>query len=195
MSTPSNPRMMSPAMAGIKLNPSPSPFLKNNTPLRSPVKSSRAEANLALRQVIGTTTSSANAFDSLPSGRCFAYTAGAAAVMASVDEEHNITQRFFRARPTTNPINPSASIYGGPSTPTQNESRNRTAASLRDAGFGNSPLASPATVDWPDSPSNRAWTLKDKIKAATCVSFSPDEKFLAVGEVRTDRCARYCVLD
>lgn len=184
MSTPSNSRMMSPAVAGIKLNPSPSPFLKNS-PLRSPIKSSRAEANLALRQVIGTTTSSANAFDSLPTGRCFAYTAGAAAVMASVDEDHNVTQRFFRARPTTNPINPSASIYGGPSTPTQNESRNRTAASLRDAGFGNSPLASPAAIEWPDSPSSRAWTMKEKIKAATCVSFSPDEKFLAVGEVCT----------
>lgn len=185
MSTPSHSRMTGPAIAGIRLNPSPSPFLRN-APLRSPVKSSRAEANLALRQVIGTTTSSANAFDSLPSGRCFAYTAGAAAVMAFVDEENNIVQRFFRARPTTNPINPSASIYGGPATPTQNESRNRTAASLRDAGFGGSPLASPAAIEWPDSPSSRAWTMKEKIKAATCVSFSPDEKFLAIGEACTD---------
>jgi hypothetical protein len=25
--------------------------------------------------------------------------------------------------------------------------------------------------------------MKEKIKAATCVSFSPDEKFFAVGEV------------
>jgi hypothetical protein len=175
--------MMSPAMgAGIKLNPSPSPFLKN-TPMRSPVKSSRTDVSLALRQVIGTTTTSANAFDSLPSGRCFAYTAGAAAVIASVDEQHNVSQRFYRARPTTNPLNPSSSIYGGPSTPTQNESRNRTAASLRDAGFGASPLASPAANDWADSPSNRAWTTKEKIKAATCVSFSPDGKYLAVGEV------------
>ncbi|KAF2848814.1 WD repeat protein-like protein [Plenodomus tracheiphilus IPT5] len=180
--TPSNSRMMSPAIGGIKLNPSPSPYLKNNTALRSPTKSNRTEANLALRQVIGTTTSSANAFDSLATGRCFAYTAGAAAVIASIDEEHAVSQRFYRARPTTNPINPSASIYGGPSTPTQNESRNRTAASLRDAGFGVSPVASPATNDWPDSPSSRAWTMKEKIKAATCVSFSPDGKFLAVGE-------------
>ncbi|KAI8934797.1 hypothetical protein NX059_008482 [Plenodomus lindquistii] len=179
--TPSNSRMMSPAMGGIKLNPSPSPYPKN-TPLRSPVKSSRIEANLALRQVIGTTTSSANAFDSLATGRCLAYTAGAAAVIASIDEDHAVSQRFYRARPTTNPINPSASIYGGPSTPTQNESRNRTAVSLRDAGYGVSPVGSPATNDWPDSPSNKAWTMKEKIKAATCVSFSPDGKFLAVGE-------------
>jgi|TARA_R110002003_G_scaffold41_10_gene2915 hypothetical protein len=181
--TPNNSRMMSPALgAGFKLNPSPSPFLKN-TPLRSPVKPSRAEASLALRQVVGTTANSANAFDSLPSGRCFAYTAGAAAVIATVGEDHHVSQRFYRARPTTNPINASTSIYGGPSTPTQNESRNRTAASLRDAGFGGSPLASPAINDWADSPGNRAWTMKEKIKAATCVSFSPDGKYLAVGEV------------
>lgn len=184
--TPSNSRMMSPALGqGIKLNPSPSPFFKN-APLRSPVKPNRTEASLALRQVVGTTASSANAFDSLPSARCFAYTAGAAAVIATVDDEHHVSQRFFRARPTTNPVNPSSSIYGGASTPTQNESRNRTAASLRDAGFGGSPLASPAAIEWTDSPSSRAWTMKEKIKAATCVSFSPDGKFLAVGEVWCD---------
>jgi hypothetical protein len=181
--TPHNSRMMSPSLGpGIKLNPSPSPFLKN-TPLRSPVKPTRAEVSLALRQVVGTTASSANAFDSLPSARSFAYTAGAAAVIATVDDQHHVSQRFYRARPTTNPINASASIYGGPSTPTQNESRNRTAVSLRDAGYGASPLASPALNDWADSPGSRAWTMKEKIKAATCVSFSPDGKYLAVGEV------------
>lgn len=180
--TPSNPRMMSPAWGpGIKLPPSTSPFLKT-TPLRSPVKAIRGDVTLSLKQVIGTTTSSANAFDSLPSGRSFAFTAGAAAVIATVDEQQQLSQRFYRARPTATPLNPSASVYGGPSTPTQNESRNRTAASLRDAGVGASPLASPVP-EWADSPGNKAWTSKEKIKAATCVSFSPDGKFLAVGEV------------
>lgn len=173
---------MSPAWGGsIKLTPSNSPFLKS-TPLRSPVKANRSEASLALKQAIGTTTNSANAFDSLSSGRSFAYTAGAAAVVATADNEWNVTQRFYRARPTTNPLNPSASVYGGPSTPTQNESRNRTAASLRDAGIGASPLASPAN-DWTDSPGGKTWTARERIKAATCVSFSPDGKYLAVGEV------------
>lgn len=187
--TPSNSRMMSPTLGpGIKLNPSPSPFFKN-TPLRSPVKPTRADVSLALRRVVGTTANSANAFDSLPSANSFAYTAGAAAVIATVDAQHNVSQRFYRARPTTNPINSSSSVYGGPATPTQNESRNRTALSLRDAGFGASPLASPAN-EWSDSPGSRgAWTTKDKIKAATCVSFSSDGKFLAVGEVRRSRVA------
>ncbi|KAF2130891.1 WD repeat protein-like protein [Dothidotthia symphoricarpi CBS 119687] len=178
--TPTNTRMMSPAFGGaIKLTPSSSPFPKN-TPTRSPMK--RAEVSLALRQVIGTTTNSPNAFDSLSSGRCFSYTAGAAAVVATINEEHHVSQRFFRARPTTNPVNPSASIYGGPSTPNQIETRSRTAASLRDAGSGISPHTSPAPSEWADSPNNRAWSNKDKVKAATCVSLSPDGRYLAVGE-------------
>jgi hypothetical protein len=180
--TPSNPRIMSPAWGGsIKLTPSNSPFHKN-TAHRSPVKSSRNDANLALKQVIGATIGSANAFDSLPSGHCFAFTAGAAAVIATVEDGHIVSQRFYRARPATTPLNPSSSVYGGPSTPSQNESRSRAAAALRDGGLGGSPLASPAT-DWSESPSNKAWSAKERIKAATCLSFSPDGKFLAVGEV------------
>ncbi|KAF2200501.1 WD domain-containing protein [Delitschia confertaspora ATCC 74209] len=178
--TPSHPRMMSPALGGIKLTPNNSPFVKS-APLRSPVKSHRSEVGLSLKQVIGTTANSANAFDSLPFGRSFAFIAGAAAVLATVDDEHQISQRFYRARPTTNPINPSTSIYGGPATPTQNESRNRTVTSLRESGLGASPLASPGS-DWTDSPANKAWNTRERIKAATCVSFSPDGRLLAVGE-------------
>ncbi|KAF2639326.1 WD repeat protein-like protein [Massarina eburnea CBS 473.64] len=175
--TPSNPRMSG---GSVRLTPSPSPYQKN-TPLRSPTKSQRTEASLALRQAIGTTTNSANAFDSVSSARSFAFCAGAAAVMATVDEEHHVSQRFFRARPTVIPINGSASVYGGPPTPTQNESRNRTAASLRDTPIGGSPLAAPAN-DKGDSTNNKAWLTRDRIKAATCVAFSADGKFLAVGE-------------
>jgi len=179
--TPHNVSMASPAWgASIKLTPSPSPFLRH-TPQRSPVKAHRTDASLALRQVIGTTTGSANAFDSLPSARSFAFCAGAAAVLATVDDEHHVTQRFYRARPTTAPINPATSVYGGPSTPIQNESRNRTANPLRDIAGGASPYASPAH-DWTDSPGSKTWTARERIKAATCVSFSPDGRFLAVGE-------------
>ena len=178
--TSSNSRVMSPAW-GLKLTPSNSPFVKSAS-LRSPVKSNRQELNLSLRQVIGTTTNTANGFDSLPSGRSFAFTAGAAAVIATVDDNQQVSQRFYRARPNANPLNPSSSIYGGPSTPTNNESRSRTAASLRDMGIGASPLASPGG-DWGDSPGNKTWTARERIKAATCVSFSPDGKYLAIGEV------------
>ncbi|KAL5413578.1 hypothetical protein PMIN04_009377 [Paraphaeosphaeria minitans] len=179
--TPNHPRIMSPAWGnGLKLTPSPSPFLKN-TPLRSPMKAQRAEASLALRQVIGTSASSANSFDSLPDASSFAFCAGAAAVLATVHDDQHVSQRFYRARPTANPINPSSSVYGGPSTPMQNESRNRTAASLRESGIGASPLGSPA-LDWSASPGGTSWSARDRIKAATCVAFSPDGKYLAVGE-------------
>jgi hypothetical protein len=182
--TPSNARMRDATLgAGIKLTPTPSPFATVKSAPRSPIKVVRAEATLALRTVIGTTASNANAFDSLPTARLFAYTAGTAAVVATIDEQHAVSQRFYRARPTTSPINSSSSVYGGPATPTQNESRNRAAASIRDASLGASPHAAPATSDWNDSPNNRAWTAREKIKAATCLGFSPDGKFLAVGEV------------
>jgi hypothetical protein len=181
--TPNNPRIMSPAWgSGLKLTPSPSPF--KNTPLRSPIKAHRAEASLALRQVMGTSTNSANAFDSLPTARSFAFCAGAAAVLATIDDQQRVSQRFYRARPTASPINPSSSVYGGPATPTQNESRNRTATSLREAGIGASPLGSPAH-DWSASPGGTSWSARERIKAATCVTFSPDGKYLAVGEVST----------
>ncbi|KAF2748938.1 WD repeat protein-like protein [Sporormia fimetaria CBS 119925] len=179
--SPSNPRIMSPAaLAGnIKLHPNSSPYLKA-TPMRPPVKPSRPEATLALKQVIGTTTCSANGFDSLPNGHSFAFTAGAAAVVATIEDGNIVSQRFYRARPTANPLNPSASVYGGPSTPAQNESRSRTGNSAQ-AGLGVSPIASP-TADWTDSPGNKSWSARERIKAATCLSFSPDGRFLAVGE-------------
>ncbi|KAK8183818.1 quinon protein alcohol dehydrogenase-like superfamily [Phyllosticta citribraziliensis] len=166
--------VMNPA---FRLTPVNSPFVKNGT-LRSPYRASRSDLMLSLRQVIGTTASSANAFDSLPSERTFAFTAGAAAVIAHIDDDHQVKQRFFRARPSTTAGNQAPSIYG---TPTPSHNSSRTAASLRDAGVGASPYG-PSGSDWADSPGGKSLTAKDRIKAATCVSFSSDGKFLAVGE-------------
>ncbi|KAK8174240.1 hypothetical protein IWX90DRAFT_413607 [Phyllosticta citrichinensis] len=166
--------VMNPA---FRLTPVNSPFVKNGT-LRSPYRASRSDLMLSLRQVIGTTASSANAFDSLPSERTFAFTAGAAAVTAHIDDDHQVKQRFFRARPSTTAGNQAPSIYG---TPTPSHNSSRTAASLRDAGVGASHYG-PSGSDWADSPGGKSLTAKDRIKAATCVSFSSDGKFLAVGE-------------
>lgn len=141
-------------------------------------KSNKNDAGLSLRHVIGTTASAANSIDTLPSSNSLAFTAGAAAVLATFNEDLTFNQRFYRARPTAVPLNPSPSIYE-PSTPNGREDLRR-----RTAVFGREPQ-SPATGDGFESPGaiGRSWTAKERVKAATCVSFSPDGKYLAIGEV------------
>ncbi|KAG0638911.1 WD40-repeat-containing domain protein [Tuber brumale] len=182
----------------LKLTPTNSPvFLssRNSTSIRSTSKGRQSSSSgsssssstlpfsdcgLALKRVIGCSTT---AFDSHPPSRSFAYTAGAAAVVVQLDDDLQITQRFFRARPNAPTLTSTVSSYA-PSTPGgySQETRSRTAASLRDAGIGNiySNNASPFSGE--DSPSSRTWTARERIKAATCLSFSPDGKWIAVGE-------------
>ncbi|KAF2093174.1 WD40 repeat-like protein, partial [Rhizodiscina lignyota] len=144
------------------------------------VKPARPELGITLKQVIGATANSKNAFDT--NGDCLAFTAGAAAVIATYDgEKKHVEQRFYRARPTATPLNPTPIVYGD-STPTHaSDSRTRTAATLRSAGVGISPFGTPNT-DWSDNSTGKSWSAKERVKAATCVSFSPSGKFLAVGE-------------
>ncbi len=174
--TPSHSKMTT-ATWGARLTPS-------NGSIRSPIKFTRNDLQISLKQIIGTTVNSANALDSLPSGQSFAFVAGAAAILATVDDNFRITQRFFRARPTACALNGTTSVYD-PGVPTSSsvEPRTRTAAALRDAGLGMNAFGSP-TPDWGESPSSRSWTSKERVKAATSVSLSSDGKYLAVGEVR-----------
>ncbi|PWW77570.1 WD40 repeat-like protein [Tuber magnatum] len=181
----------------LKLTPTNSPvFLssRNSASIRSTSKGRQSSSSgsssssstspfsdcgLALKRVIGCSTT---AFDSHPPSRSFAYTAGAAAVVVQLDDDLQITQRFFRARPNAPTL--TSTVSYAPSTPGgySQETRNRTAASLRDAGIGYiySNNASPFSGE--DSPSSRTWTARERIKAATCLSFSPDGKWIAVGE-------------
>ncbi|KAF2431967.1 WD40 repeat-like protein [Tothia fuscella] len=169
---------------GLRLTatPSTSPFSSKTSPSKVS-KVSRNDAGLSLRHVIGTTANSANAIDTLPASNCLAFTAGAAAVIAAFDEDLSSTQRFYRARPTAIPLNPSPTVYE-PSTPTNNPSdlRRRTVVSLRDANPGGSPFGTPIGSDANDSPGGKTWAARERVKAATCVSFSPDGKYLAIGE-------------
>lgn len=137
-----------------------------------------ADCTLSLKRVIGCSTT---AFDSHAPSRSFAYTAGAAAVVASLDDDLEVSQRFFRARPNAPTLTVAAGAPYSPGTPQHSaqESRNRAAASLRDAGIG----YSPSYGGGEDSGSGgKTWTARERIKAATCLSFSPDGKWLAVGE-------------
>lgn len=169
--------VMNPA---FRLTPANSPFVKAGT-LRFPLPRppSRSDQMLSLRQVVGSTISSAHAFDSLSDERQVAFTAGASAVVATLDQNHKITQRFFRAHPTTQAVNTASSAYGS----TAPDSRSRAAAASRDAGVGASFHGS-AGGSLADSPGGKATTARERIKAATCVAFSSDGKLLAVGEVR-----------
>lgn len=180
--TPSQSRMNSSTWA-FRQTPSNSPFTRAGT-VKISNKSSRADAGLSLKHVIGTTANSANAIATHPPARSLAFTAGAAAVLATFDSDLQVTQRFYRARPTAIPLNPTPIVYG-PSTPVNpgGELRTRTAATLRDAGAGMSPFGTP-NGDWADSPGGKPWSARERVKAATCVSLSPDGKYLAIGEVR-----------
>ncbi|PHH58924.1 hypothetical protein CDD81_4084 [Ophiocordyceps australis] len=157
-----------------KLTPSNSPFAR---PSRCHLRGRPAQdSRLSLRRVVGTTCRSPTGFDTVNS--LFAYTAGAAVVVIDVHDD-DYSQRFFRARPSAQPLCSVASLQNAPSTPMlgapkANDSRNRVAPSLRDAQH------SPA--DWADSPGSRTWTSRERIKAATCISLSRDGRFLAVGE-------------
>ncbi|KAK4039141.1 hypothetical protein C8A01DRAFT_36903 [Parachaetomium inaequale] len=164
-STPSN---------RIKLTPSNSPFLSR--PSRSPIRPRALhESCLSLRRVVGTTCASPTGFDTVHSS--FAYVAGGAVVVVDVSGEH-YAQRFYRARPTAVPlltVSPSTNASSTPiPTPKANDSRNRAAASPRDSLY--------ASSDWPESPSSRTWTSRERIKAATCLALSRDGRYLAVGE-------------
>lgn len=147
--------------------------------------SSSAETGLYLKRVIGCSNT---AFDSHPASRSFAYTAGAAAVVITLDDSLRVQQRFFRARPN-------APTWGAASQQVDNlrasafaESRTRLSISLKDLGIGYSPasIATPGSLEdanWGSGNGSKTWSARERVKAATCVSFSPDGRWLAVGEV------------
>lgn len=186
-STPTNPRTYNAnTNLTLKITPLNSPYNRSSSSARSPSKLRNLfESGLSLAKVIGTTASSPNGFDVITSAGIFAYTAGATAVVVNVDEELRPTQRFYRARPTASPQNATSVLTYSPSPPTAqpNESRNRTVTSLRESAIAYSPSRTTEPQgDWGDSPSSKTWTSRERIKATTCLSLSPDGRYLAVGE-------------
>ena len=162
---------------------------------KAPGKSTREDAkfHLALKTVIGTTTDSGNAFESLPECNTYAVCAGSAVVLARVDEHLNITQRFYRAGPNAVAVNASTSFYSPPTLNSLGEGFRGAVSPFRDGSHG---IGSPAAYgdSLTDSPGkSRAST---RTRSASCVSLSADCQLLAVGEVkpttvyqiRTDHC-------
>lgn len=162
-------------------NTSNSPFSRaypTSVP-RSPIKTTsnhygkgNQELGLTLKRVIGTTCQSATCFDSLASARAFAYTAGAAAVVATVDDHGEISQRFYRANPVqSTALSRTIFVNGlGRDNP---DARHKSP-------LQNSPRV---TAEWNDSPTGKqGGSVKERVKAATTLSFSCNGRYLAVGE-------------
>ncbi|KAI9882239.1 MAG: Cytoplasmic glyoxalase II [Watsoniomyces obsoletus] len=141
---------------------------------------------LTLKHIVGATTSTPTGFDSCASTRSIAYTAGGIAVVVSLDEDLRVSQRFFRARPTATPLAsfppPPAQIpgLGSPTT----DGRRRGGTPLRDVAL-TSIGGLPSVGDWDDSPTSKTWTARERVKSASCISFSADGRYLAVGEVKS----------
>jgi hypothetical protein len=162
------------------LTPSNSPNLKHTS--KPSNKSILQSSSLSLETVLGSTTSTPCGFDCLPSSRLFAYCAASSVVLGRVDDDFSITRRYFRANPTASSLNPSVSFYHNPTPAGTPEARSRSFASSKTV---NGATASPAqlSADRADAANSRTWTSRDRIKACTSVSLSPDGKMLAVGEV------------
>ncbi|EZF34498.1 mitogen-activated protein kinase-binding protein [Trichophyton mentagrophytes] len=178
-------KLSSTTQASLKITPANSPVLKPASNSRNQYKSASYLTTLSLQTVIGTTTSSSNGFSYHEPSRSFALCAGSAAVLAELDEDLSVSQRFFRARPTATSVNPVLSFYNPPGPPTTPESRLRPPqASLRLSTSANSPIFSnsPNAAEWAESVASKSWTSRERIKAVTSVSLSPNGRFLAAGE-------------
>ena len=133
---------------------------------------------LCLKSVIGTTTTTANAFDSNLIRRCFVYCAGPAAIVSQVHEDFSITQRLFRASPNAVPVNPTPSFYN-PNTPPTTPTRSRYGSPFKEGGLAN---GIGAALEYAvDSPGTRK--LQNRVREVTCVSIGCQADLLVVGEV------------
>ncbi|KAF3482811.1 WD repeat protein [Arthroderma uncinatum] len=171
--------------SSLKITPANSPIFKPASNSRTPYKSASYQTTLSLQTVIGTTTSNPNGFSYHEPTRSFALCAGSAAVLAELDEDLSVSQRFFRARPAATGVNPILSFYNPPGPPTTPESRLRPPqASLRASISGSSQLYtnSPNGGEWAESNGPKSWTSRERIKAVTSVSLSPNGRLLAAGE-------------
>jgi hypothetical protein len=164
----------------LKITPSNSPVLRSAT--RSPQKLMPCQSTLSLQTVIGTTTATPNGFSSHEPTRSFALCAGSAAILAEVDSDLNINQRFFRARPTAIAVNPVTSFYSQSTPPTTPETRRPSLAAK--SGTNASFYGASPGGDWTDATNSRTWSSRERVKAVSSVEISPNGRFLAVGEVR-----------
>ena len=135
-----------------------------------------------LKSIIGTTTTSSNAFATSSDHDIFAYCAGPAVILSRVDENFNITQRLHRARPNAAPVNATQSFYSTYTPPTT-PSKTRYNSPWKESTYASgSPAIGEYSQDSPKIGKAANWN-----REATCLSLSRNGRFLAVGEV-CDQC-------
>ena len=156
---------------------SPSAFAKSIN-ARSPDTTLPEEQCLVLKRANGHTINGHSGFDCLESHHCYAYVAGACAILVRADGALKTTQKCYRITPLSH----SNTFNAGSDSPLGNPaSRARPSALSREIFFTGSPSASPQYAAGDSS--NRATAGRERVKATTCVSLSPDGNLLAVGEV------------
>ncbi|PYI28537.1 WD40 repeat-like protein [Aspergillus indologenus CBS 114.80] len=166
--------------SSFRITPTNSPVLRPST--RSSMhKTPPQQAILALQTIIGTTTNSPRGFSSHAGSNSFAICAGSTVVLAEIDEQNVLQQRFFRARPSATSVNPVTSFYNTSTPPTTPDSRAKTPSGTRSAAQsvlhgGN------AGNELAECNSPRGWSSRERVKAVTSVAISPNGGLLAVGE-------------
>ncbi|KAE8374174.1 quinon protein alcohol dehydrogenase-like superfamily [Aspergillus bertholletiae] len=164
--------------SSLRITPTSSPGLR---PPRTPSKAPQHQATLCLQTVIGTTTTSPHGFSSHDQSKSFALCAGSAAILAELDELGNVNQRFFRARPSAASVNPVTSFYHQSTPPSTPDTRARPLPGVKSTAHSSILNGTPAN-ELAESNSSRAWSSRERVKAVTSVSISPNGRFLAVGE-------------
>ncbi|KAL4876100.1 WD40-repeat-containing domain protein [Aspergillus karnatakaensis] len=163
----------------LRLTPSNSPSLR--PPTRSSNRPSLYQSTLSLQTVIGTTTTAPNGFSCHDQSRSFAFCSGSAGVLAELDDDNNVNQRFFRARPSASSVNPVASFYNQSTPPATPDARSKSLPSIKAASYNGTYSGLPSN-EFTEAYSPRTWSSRERVKAVTSVSISPNGRLLALGE-------------
>lgn len=175
---------------GLHMNPSDAraivpqspPSRHQATPSTSKDSQGTSNIHLKVNKILGFTTSSSSGFDCSPKASCFAICAGSTAAVAQVNNELNFTWKYFKARPNVSPTLKSLPYNetATAATPCTPEQRSRKASTLRGGRNAIRSTGSPL-LEKGASPGGN--TVRQRIRAVTCVSLTADGKLLAVGEV------------
>ena len=167
--------------------PEASPALSQTSPSKNqatqtPNKGNRNSSgfHLELNTILGNTTGSTFGFDCSPDASSFATCAGSTAVVTHVDEHLNVSQKYFRAKPTALPVHKTPSYYEAPNVSSAPEPQNRVVSTLKGSVRSRRSTRS-SLFDQAASPNNGF--KRQRTRAITCLSLSADARLLAVGEV------------